>query len=85
MDFIFSQHALEQMKERDISRETVENIMANPDQVNSYEDLTVFQSLENIDNTLFLIRVFVNMRKTPNVVITVYRTSKINKYYEGKI
>jgi hypothetical protein len=85
MNYIFSQHALEQMKERTISKETVENILAKPDQISVHEDLTVFQRLEKGDKTLFLIRVFVNIRKTPNVVVTVYRTSKIYKYYESKI
>ena len=85
MNFIFSQHALEQMKERGISKETVENIVTNPDQIMTLEDLTVFQGIEKGDKTLFLIRVFVNIRKNPNVVVTVYRTSKIDKYYEGKI
>ncbi|MCX6249955.1 MAG: DUF4258 domain-containing protein [Bacteroidetes bacterium] len=86
MGFIFSQHALDQMRERGITKETVENILAKPDQVKTHEeDLTVFQHLERIDKTVFLIRVFVNVRKSPNVVVTVYRTSKIAKYYEDKI
>ena len=29
----------------------------------------------------FLVRVFVNIIKQPNLVITVYRTSKIEKYW----
>jgi hypothetical protein len=32
-----------------------------------------------------LIRIFVNINKTPALIVTVYRTSKIEKYYEGKI
>jgi hypothetical protein len=85
MDYIFSQHVLEQMKIRAISKEIVENVLTKPDQIMTHEDLTIFQGLEKGDKTIFLIRVFVNMRKTPNVVVTVYRTSKIDKYYEGKI
>lgn len=85
MDYVFSQHALEQMKDRAIPKETVENILTKPDQITTHEDLTVFQRLEKEDKTIFLIRVFVNMRNKPNVVVTVYRTSKIDKYYESKI
>ena len=85
MIYVFSMHALEQMKTRAISKEIVEKILAKPDQISTHEDLAVFQGLEKGDKTLFLIRVFVNMRKTPNVVVTVYRTSKIDKYYESKI
>jgi predicted metal-dependent phosphotriesterase family hydrolase len=36
MNYIFSQHALEQMKERGISEETVENILTKPDQITAY-------------------------------------------------
>jgi hypothetical protein len=85
MDFTFSQHALDQMDSRGISKETVENILANPDQILTLDDLTVFQQVVSKENPLFLIRVFVNMRKTPNLVVTVYQTSKISKYYENKI
>jgi hypothetical protein len=49
MNFIFSQHALEQMKARGISKETVENILDRPDQITEHEDLTIFQGLEKID------------------------------------
>jgi hypothetical protein len=73
------------MKERGISKKTVGNILAKPDQIATLEDLTVFQHFEKIEKTLFLIRVIVNMRKSPNVVVTVYRTSKISKYHENKI
>ena len=85
MDFIFSQHDLDQMEARGISKETVENILANPDQILTLEDLTVFQQVVSKEKPLFLIRVFVNIRKNPNLVVTVYRTSKISKYYENKI
>jgi hypothetical protein len=33
MDYIFSQHSLEQMKVRAISKETVENILTKPAQI----------------------------------------------------
>ncbi|MCX6287266.1 MAG: DUF4258 domain-containing protein [Bacteroidetes bacterium] len=85
MDYIFSQHALEQMSKRDIPKETVENILRNPDQKALQADLTVFQSIERSESSEFLIRVFVNLRKSPPLVVTVYKTSKIDKYYEGKI
>jgi hypothetical protein len=85
MDFTFSQHALDQMETRGISKETVEYILANPDQIITNEYLTVFQQVVTTEKPIFLIRVFVNMRKSPNLVVTVYRTSKISKYYENKI
>ena len=33
----------------------------------------------------FVFRIFVNICKQPNLVITAYKTSRISKYYEDKI
>jgi hypothetical protein len=73
------------MEARGISKEVVENILSKPDQINELEDLTVFQGIDKVGKTAYLIRVFMNKRKSPNVIVTLYKTSKIHKYYEGKI
>jgi hypothetical protein len=71
---------------RGISKPLVESILKEPEQRIEQDQFTVFQSIKTDENNeIFLIRVFVNERKTPNVVITVYKTSKIQKYYESKI
>jgi len=88
MDFIFSRHAHEQMARRGISRETVTNVVLCPDQTiadNETPTKIIYQSLIKEDNRMFLLRVFVDTDKHPNVIITVYKTTKISKYYEGKI
>lgn len=80
----FSQHALEQMHLRGISRAVVESILIKPDQLKQSGDLTVFQRICTEESgELFLVRVFVNEKKAPNLVVTVYKTSKIQKYYES--
>ena len=81
--FKFSSHALEQMRLRGISKDIVSIILANPNQIKTEDGKKVDQSV--IENGRFLIRIFVNHRKDPKVIITVYKTSKIKKYYEGKI
>ena len=43
----------------------------------------VYQSI--VEDGNYLIRIFVNNKQNPKVVITIYKTSKIKKYYEGKI
>jgi hypothetical protein len=46
------------------------------------QEIKVFQSkMEFKDNHIFLIRIFVNVLKEPNLVVTAYRTSKIDKYW----
>ena len=86
MDFIFSRHAHEQMARRGISHETVMTVLSFPDQtIADIETPTkiIYQSLINEDNRIFLLRVFVDTYKQPNVIITVYKTTKTTKYYES--
>jgi hypothetical protein len=46
-------------------------------------DITIFQSIVKEDDKLFLYRVFVNTKLLPNVIVTLYRTTKIEKQYES--
>ena len=88
MDINISGHAHEQMIRRGISYETVLMVVTQPDQIiydSKESTIAVHQSLVKEDNQMFLLRVFVNKEKRPNVVITLYKTSKISKYYEGKV
>lgn len=71
------------MELRGISKEVVKKILLNPIQVRTEEGKKVYQSI--VDDGRSLIRIFVNYKKDPKVIITVYKTSKIKKYYEGKI
>jgi hypothetical protein len=80
MGFIISKHAESQMKLRGIEEKTVLEILDYPDQVKSDNDKTVYQSVIIENGKQYLIRIFVNHLKTPNLVITVYKTSKIGKY-----
>ncbi len=83
MKYIFSKHALEQMQLRGINRMTVEDTLTKPDQIIEKKGKKIYQSILSDNN--YLIRIFVNIKKKPNIVITVYKTSKISKYYENKI
>ena len=80
----FSKHALEQMKTREISLKIAQSVLDGPQQIITETEKKIYQSIINFDEEDgYLIRVFVNIDKDPNNVITVYRTSKIKKYYEG--
>ena len=85
MTIEFSKHALVQMKLRGISIAIVSMVLANPGQIIVDNGKTLYQSIVLEESTSYLIRIFVNNQKTPNVVITAYKTSKISKYYEGEI
>ena len=86
MDIFFSKHADEQMARRGINRDTVLMVVSQPDQTIVDKDdiaIVIYQSLIKEDNQMFFLRVFVNKDKQPNVVVTLYKTTKISKYYES--
>jgi len=83
-DFIFTNHALSEMARREITEEDVRTILANPEQTEMVrEGRAVYQSrLEmNKPSKKYLLRVFVDIDPNPPCVVTVYRTSKIEKYW----
>ena len=82
-DFVFSIHASEQMKLRSIDEHVVLTILNNPEKIILEEGVSIYQSVVFMDDKFYLIRIFVNEKLTPHKVVTVYKTSKINKYNEG--
>ena len=88
MDLIVSKHAQEQMIRRRIDYEIVLLTVSQPDQMIVDDEnpaIVICQSLIKEDNQIFLLRVFVNKDKQPNIIVTLYKTTKISKYYENKI
>ena len=83
MNYIFSRHALEQAKIRNIPEKYICEVIENPGKIIVYDEcIKIYQSLINIDKA-YLLRVFINTCKEPLVIITVYKTSKIEKYHES--
>src|ERR1700722_17741309 len=81
-DFVFSVHVQEQMLKRNISIAWVESALNKPDIVLEEPGKLIYHAMISEQ---YLLRVIVNDTVSPNVVITVYITSKIRKYHEGKI
>ena len=80
IDYVISNHAKSQFERRGIAKELVERIIDNPQQIiEAYTCVHVYQSLINEHEYNYLVRTFVNKCKEPCVVITGYRTSKIDK------
>ena len=71
------------MQLRGIRKSIVKDILTKPDQIKEEKGNKIYQSI--VSEGKYLIRIFVDTDTEPNVVITVYKTSKISKYYEGKI
>ena len=84
MEYKISNHCLEQINQRGISKEEIYMVLSNPDMIlKQDEEIFIYQSL-SLDKQ-FVFRIFVNICKQPNLVITAYKTSKTSKYYEDKI
>jgi hypothetical protein len=84
MSHRLSIHVHEEMERRGIPLAVVESVLAAPDQkVPEHGDVVCYQSKVDINQKPFLVRVMVNETATPPKVVTVYRTSKISKYWKG--
>lgn len=85
MNFKLSNHALGEMQRRKIPISFVEAVLENPQQIlQQDEEIAIYQSqLDFGIGKLYLLRVFVNIMVNPAVVVTVYRTSQIQKYWRN--
>ena len=61
----------------------VRSVLASPEQVlEARPHRMILQSRVRMGSTAQLIRVFVDIDRTPEEVVTVYLTSRISKYWE---
>lgn len=83
MEFEISRHAQEEMDRRGIPLNWVETILQNPQQVvDGYGQKKAYQSIIDMGTGKnYLVRVAVNDSVNPAKVVTVYKTSKIKKYW----
>ncbi len=81
MNFVYSKHSIEQIKLRELDQGIIERVLKNPDQIIKHDvNSSFFQKLVIEGNKQYLYRVLVNTQKQPQMVITAYKTSKIEKY-----
>ena len=83
-EFVFTDHASTEMARREISQEHVRNVLANPEQMEWIrEGRAVYQAKYKMGEPPknYLLRIFVDIDRTPPHVVTAYRTSKIEKYW----
>ena len=80
MPIKFTRHALQQMQNRGIHKDEVKEAVNNPDKVvkNSGNNLIAQKLIEKK-----LLRVFYRTEGKDKVIITAYKTSKIEKYFQN--
>jgi hypothetical protein len=83
VNFNISRHAQEEPRRRAIPMPLLESVLHNPQQIMPQADGTkAYQSqLDFGGGQVYLLRAIVNDTVDPAVVVTVYRTSKIKKYW----
>lgn len=81
--FRYSTHALEEMERRSIPIEIANGVLQQPEQiVLERAPRKAYQSRVNFGaGRTLLVRLIVDDMLSPAVVVTVYRTSKIRKYW----
>jgi len=83
MNYRLTKHAREEMVRRQISESEITQVLNAPEQiVSAREGRNIYQSRISVgDPSIFyLLRIFVDVDRNPAEVVTVYRTSKIDKY-----
>ena len=83
LNFKLSRHVREEMERRSIPLTMLESVLENPQQVLPERGgRKAYQSqLDFGGGKIFLLRAIVDETVDPAMVVTVYRTSKISKYW----
>lgn len=78
-------HAKKQLQERQIPEDLVKKVLLHPGQViDSYSSRKIAQDIVEYKGERFLLRVVYKEMETEIRVITVYLTTKLEKYWRGK-
>ncbi|MBE9193655.1 DUF4258 domain-containing protein [Gloeocapsopsis crepidinum LEGE 06123] len=80
MNFALTTHAQEQLAKRKLPLFLLLTVIEHPQQEFEEDGVKVYQSQFNYNGKTQLFRVFVNDSVDPMLVITIYVTSKIDKY-----
>jgi len=83
MNYILSGHAEWEMERRQIRKAGLDALLQVPEQrIRQSADTEILQSRFAAENgKMYLLRAVVTTGREPPLVVTVYRTSKIEKYW----
>ena len=87
MNITFSELAIFEINRRNIEKEEIENLVKNPQQklvAKKNRIIILGKYVDNSQNKEMLLRVIGEELESSFYVITTYKTSKIEKYWEGK-
>lgn len=82
--YVFTEHAVEEMRRRGLSEELVCSVLERPDQrftVRPGRVVVQTRVAPPGSSDVYLMRVFVDVDREPPEVVTTYRTRKVEKYW----
>ena len=83
-NYLITSHAAFEMLRRRIEERVVRQVLAAPEQRHAVRPgRDVLQSRIAFSGKTYLLRVFVDIDRDPAEVVTVYRTSRIAKYWRA--
>lgn len=83
-NYIVTSHAAFEIRRRGIKENLVHRMLAAPEQRHPMRPgRDVLQSTIGFGDKTYLVRVFVDIARDPAEVVTVYRTSRIAKYWSA--
>ena len=84
-DFVITPHGEFEMERRGIGYDMLRHVLEAPEQRECVRpNRDVLQSRIYDEGREFLVRVFVDVDRVPPEVVTVYRTSKVDKYWRNE-
>ena len=84
---ILTDHAMAEARRRGISEENVLHVATTPEQrliVRANREVRQSRVIDATSGKLHFIRVFVDLGDENDMVVTVYRTSKVRKYWRDE-
>lgn len=85
-EYRLTDHARFEMERRRITEVEIANVLSAPEQAETVRSgRVVYQSrmAHGEPSRIYLLRVFVDVDRRPLEVVTVYRTSKVEKYWRN--
>jgi hypothetical protein len=87
-NYVLTEHALFEMQRRRLDQQTVKLVLVSPEQrftLRPGRILLQSRVAMGVPAKPYLIRVVVDVNRDPPEVVTVYRTSKVAKYWKVQL
>lgn len=81
-NYVISSHAIFEMRRRSITEEQLKAVMSYPSQIlKTYGGREIYQKILPVREKDFLFRAIVDFNQYPPLIVILYKTSKIDKYW----